>query len=66
MCFAQRLLSPTAGVSHGGLFMWLKGSEVGPPNLLQVEKQGDKKFFVEKNVRTERLNAEVFFFFKCV
>lgn len=60
MCLAPRLLSPTAGVSHGGLFMWLKGSEVGPPNLLQVEKQGDKKFLVEKNVRTERLNAEIF------
>lgn len=58
MCLALRLLSPTAGVSHGGLFMWLKGSEVGPPNLLQAEEQGDKKFSVRKNVRTERPKAE--------
>lgn len=57
MCLALRLLSPTAGVSHGGLFVWLKGSEVGPPNLLQVAEQGDKKFLVEKNVRTERRDA---------
>lgn len=42
MCLAPRLLSPTAGVSYDGLFMWLKGSEVGPPNLLQVEEQGEK------------------------
>lgn len=41
MCLAPRLLSPTAGVSHGGLYVWLKGSKVGPPNLLQVEEQGE-------------------------
>lgn len=47
MCLAPRLLSPTAGVSYDGLFVWLKGSEVGPPNLLQVEVQGEKKFSKE-------------------
>lgn len=58
MCLGPRLLSLPAGVSHGGLFMWLKGFEVGPPNLLQVEEQGHKEFLVTKNVKTEWLNAE--------
>lgn len=55
MCLGPRLLSPTAGVSYNCLFMWLKGSEVGPPNLLQVTEHRDQKF--SKNVRTERPKA---------
>lgn len=42
----------TAGDNCDGLFVWLKGAEVGPPNLLQVEEQEAGKLSAE-NERIE-------------
>lgn len=47
----------TAGESRDGLFVWLEGAEVGPPNLLQVEEQEEGKLSAE-NVRIERPKIE--------
>lgn len=40
MCLAPRLLSPWQERSLRGLLVWLRGVEVGPPNLLQVQGDG--------------------------
>lgn len=40
MCLALRLLSPWQERSLRGLLVWLRGVEVGPPNLLQVQGAG--------------------------
>lgn len=51
MCLATGLLSPQQEICDG-LFVWLKGAEVGPPNLLQVEEQEARKLSAE-NERIE-------------
>lgn len=40
MCLAPRLLSPWQELSLRGSLVWLRGVEVWPPNLLQVQGEG--------------------------
>lgn len=40
MCLAPRRLSPWQEPGCHGLLVWLRGVEVGPPNLLQVQGDG--------------------------
>lgn len=43
MCLAPRRLSPRQERARDASFVWLKGAEVGPPNLLQVEVEEQRE-----------------------